>query len=154
MTALPNSNRPNTNNGPANIVLAAARLALGYVVAVAAGAIIFSILLLWTSGAGQLTASGAVEVAIICFVLGLLFAVPYTVIACLALKYLLPQSLFIVVIVGTLCPGVTILTTQLILGAVAWPAQETIKVLLLTIPTGLVSTYLFGAIGLGRWRLQ
>lgn len=84
MTPRPDIERPSIANKSASIALAGGRLLLGYMAAVAAGAILFAILLQWTSAVGRMTAGQAAEVAIICFVFGLMFAAPYTVIACVA----------------------------------------------------------------------
>ena len=142
-----------TSSSVGGYILAAARLALGYVAAVAAGAILFAVLVEWSSptsaSAGKFT-----ELALICFALGLIFAAPYTVAACLALKFVLPRNGLIFMIAGTLCPAATIFTAQFIFDAALWPTRESLKTLLMTIPVGLVAAWIFGAVGLGRWRFQ
>ena len=132
-------------------VSAAARLLLGYIAAVAAGAILFAALVEWSSSTSA-SASKFVELALICFVLGLVFALPYTVAACLALKFLLPRNWLVFMAAGTLCPAATIFTAQFVFDATLWPTRETLKILLMTIPVGIVATWIFGAVGLGRWR--
>ena len=140
-----------TNMNAGRYVLAGARLLLGYVAAVAAGAILFSAIIEWSSSTGT-SAGKFAELAVICFVLGLMFALPYTVAACLALKFLLPRNRLVFMIVGTLCPAATIFTAQFVFDATLWPTRETVKILLMTIPVGLAATWIFGAVGLGRWR--
>lgn len=138
-------------------ISAAGRLVLGYVLAVAAGAVVFAALLQLTSpySSGSMVSS-ILELALICFALGLIYALPYTLIASLLLRFVLPKSVPVFFVLGTLCPAAAIVSAQMGLGGVVWPAGETAKMLLLTVPAGLLATYLFGAIGFGfgfgRWR--
>jgi hypothetical protein len=137
----------------AGYLLVATRFVAGYIAAVAAGAILFAALVEWSSPTSA-SAGKFLELALICFVLGLIFAAPYTVAACLALKFLLPRSRLVFMAIGMLCPAATILTAQFVFDATLWPTRETLKILLMTIPVGMVAALIFGAVGLGRWRFQ
>ena len=142
-----------TNISAGGYVVVGVRLLLGYVAAVAAGAILFSALVEWNSSTSA-SASKFVELAIICFVLGLMFALPYTVAACLALKFILPRNAVVFTAVGMLCPAAAIFTAQFVFDSTIWPTRETLKILLMTIPVGLAATWIFGAVGLGRRRFR
>jgi len=135
-----------------NRLAAIAQLLAGYVCAVATGSVVLGILLQLTSALGKLQPSDAAQLAIVLFSLGLLFAVPYTAIACLGLKRLAPSSTTAFLIVGTLCPGVTLLPILIVLGGQHLTTVITLKLLAITIPAGLISTFLFGTVGLGKWR--
>lgn len=139
------------------------RLLLGYVIAVAAGAIIFAIIGDYALGAPNPHPRSLTEwmdatanTSMMLFLLGLIFAIPYTVIGMLVCRYLLPRSMAIFLAAGALCPGAAIFTMGVVLGDTFWFGPEMVKMIALTIPSGLAAAYLFGAIGLGygfgRWR--
>lgn len=145
-------------------LVAIGRVLLGYVIAVAAGAIIFAII-------GDHTLPGApnphprsltewmggtANASMMLFTLGLIFGIPYTVVGVLVCRYLLPRSMAIFLAAGALCPGAAIFTMGVALGDTFWFGPEMVKMIVLTIPSGLAAAHLFGAIGLGygfgRWR--
>lgn len=130
-------------------VWAGARLLLGYCSAVAVGATLFSLLMSFSSPASE-----TALLAMLCFGLGLMFAAPYAVAGCLALKFMLPRNRLTFLVVGTFCPAAAILTLLVISGATLRPSPELLKILLPSIPVGLVSTWVFGAVGVGEWRFR
>lgn len=138
-----------TSSSAGQYVWAGARLLLGYCSAVAVGAILFSLLMSFPS-----PASDTAQLAILCFGLGLMFAAPYAVAACLALKFMLPRNRLTFMVVGTLCPAAAILTLLVVTGGTLRPSPELLKILLPSIPVGLVSTWVFGAVGVGDWRFR
>jgi hypothetical protein len=142
-----------------------ARLLLGYIVAVAAGAVVFSIVIntvslsdmfspMITSASKWLieTAKGSLML----FVLGLCFGLPYTILGSLIFWFALPRNGWTLMAVGVLCPPIAIFTVGLLLGGTFWWDREILKLSLMTLPAGFAATYLFGAIGFGlgfrRWR--
>lgn len=139
----------------------ALRLVFGYLVAVAAAALVFAVLLQWLpSFHGPHTPHGGttdmfekiMELAIMCFVLGAMFGLPYTILGSIAFWYFLPRKAFLFFIIGAFCPTAAMLTMELILSARLW--WET-PLVLCSLPAGLVAAYFYGAIGFargfGRW---
>lgn len=143
----------------------AARFVAGYLIAVAAGAIIFAIL-------SDFVLPGAVNppqrsisewldrtssASVMFFLLGAVFGIPYTLVGLAAFRYLLPHNMATFLIVGAFCPGAAIFTLGLVLGGKVWIDPEIVRMTVFTMPSGLVAAYLFGAIGLGygfgRWRM-
>lgn len=143
----------------------AGRIVLGYVIAVAVGSIIFAVVSDYTLPGGSnphprsLTQwmGGTANASLMFFFLGLIFGIPYTVFGVLVCRYLLPRSMAIFLTIGALCPGAAIFTTGVVIGGTFWFGFEMVKMIVLTIPSGLAAAYLFGAIGLGygfhRWRM-
>ena len=141
------------------------RFIAGYIIAVAVGAILFSIMT-YFFGAGWAPDAPPVELAevlnriwggfVMFFVLGLLFGLPYTIIGSLLFRFALPRNAVSFMIIGTLCPIVAIFTMGAFLGGTFWWGPEMVKMFFQTLPSGLAATYLFGAIGFGlgfrRWR--
>jgi hypothetical protein len=141
------------------------RFIAGYIIAVAVGAVLFSIIT-YLFGAGRAPDAPPVEIAealgriwggfVMFFVLGLLFGLPYTIIASLLFKFVLPRNAVSFMIIGTLCPVVAIFTMGAFLGGTFWWGPEMLAMFFQTLPSGLAATYLFGAIGFGlgfrRWR--
>jgi len=138
------------------------RLALGYVVAVAAGAVVFAALLHLAPNfeAPHLPHSSTtvLELMIICFVLGLIFGMPYTIVGSLSFWFLLPHKTAIFLLIGTLCPTAALFTMWLTMGQTLWWDREMAETISLSLPAGLLATYFYGAIGFGqgfrRWRFQ
>lgn len=133
---------------------------LGYLIAVAAGAVLLSAVR-YFEDAGALTvdlkAAGAAiwNTASVIFFMGLVFGLPYTIFGALLFRFVLPRNWITFMVVGTLCPTFAIFTLDLASGNFLWEAGK-LELLLMTLPAGLVATYLFGAIGFGqgfrRWR--
>jgi hypothetical protein len=154
---------------PAKTVLGVAgtvlRFIAGYIIAVAVGAVLFSIIT-YLLGAGRAPDAPPVEIAealdrmwggfVMFFVLGLLFGLPYTIIGSLLFKFVLPRNAMSFMITGTLCPVVAIFTMGAFLGGTFWWGPEMLAMFFQTLPSGLAATYLFGAIGFGlgfrHWR--
>jgi hypothetical protein len=142
----------------------AARFVAGYLIAVAAGAIIFAAIADFVlpgavnppqrSFAEWLASTANASVSF--FLLGTIFGIPYTLIGLVLFRYLLPRNMATFLIVGALCPGAAIFTLGLVLGGRIWIDPEMVRMTVVTLPSGLAAAYLFGAIGLGygfgRWR--
>ena len=167
MTSPPSPGQPNSGRSAGQYVLVAGRFVAGYILAVAVGAILFSIMT-YLVGAGRAPDAPQVEFAevldriwggfVMSFVLGLLFGLPYTIIGSLLFRFALPRNAMSFMITGTLCPIVAIFTMGAFLGGTFWWGPEMVKMFFQTLPSGLTATYLFGAIGFGlgfrRWRFQ
>lgn len=141
-----------------------ARILVGYILSVAAGALIFAVI-------GDFVLPGKVDMflmplgewlkrtvdgAMMFFMLGLVFGIPYTIFGVAAWYYLLPRTKTAFLAVGAFCPGAAIFTLGLTLGGTLWFDPEMIRMIVVTIPSGLAAAYIFGAIGMGygfgRWR--
>ena len=143
----------------------AARWAIGYVVAIAAGAAILAIVAdrflgmnvhppsetgffiwlqdIWSTSIGL-------------FGFGLIFALPYTIIGSVAVRVLLPQRFWVFLLVGALCaPASMLLAVWAFTGRLAVGGDQ-LELVISTIPASLIATYLYGAIsfklGFRRWR--
>jgi hypothetical protein len=147
------------------LLLRALRLVVGYILAVAAGSVIFALLfpLAVPDALPPHTAKewfdGTFSVAITTFILGFLFGVPYTVLGLLAFRTFLPNTMPVFLIVGALCPSAAILTLGVLLGGLTgWIDAEKLRIMIFSLPSGLLGAYLFGAIGFGygfgRWRFD
>lgn len=145
------------------LIVRIARFLLGYVIAVAAGSVIFALLFplavpdVLPPHSTAEWFSGTFGMSVTTFVLGFLFGLPYTFLGLLAFRSVLPRSMPVFLIVGTLCPSAAIATMGLLLGLHGWFNAEKIRIMIFSLPSGLVAAYLFGAIGLGygfrRWRM-
>jgi hypothetical protein len=143
----------------------AARFVVGYLIAVAAGAIVFAVIADFVlpgaasppqrSFAEWLTSTA--NASAMFFLLGSVFGVPYTLIGLVLFRFLLPRDMATFLIVGALCPGAAIFTVGLVLGGQVWIDPEIVRMTIVTLPSGLAAAYLFGAIGLGygfgAWRM-
>jgi hypothetical protein len=138
-------------------------LILGYVLAVAAGSIIFALLFplavpdVPTSNSLEEWWNGMLGMVVATFVMGFLFGLPYTVLGIVAFRYLLPRTMLVFLVVGSLCPSAAIVTMSLAFsGPTKWIDGEWLRIIIFTLPSGLIAAYLFGAIGLGygfgKWR--
>lgn len=146
-------------------LVAAARLVAGYLIAVAAGAVIFAVVsdFVLPGAANPLQHSftewldKTANASLIFFMLGAVFGIPYTLIGLAVFRYLLPRNMATFLSVGALCPGAAIFTVGLVLGGQLWLGPEMIRMTVFTLPSGLAAAYLFGAIalghGFGRWRM-
>jgi hypothetical protein len=141
------------------------RLMLGYVLAVAAGSVIFALLFPYAVPTALPPHStdewfkGTLSVTITTFILGFLFGLPYTMLSLLAFRSVLPRSMPVFLLVGALCPSAAIVTLGLLLGGIAgWIDAEKFRIMIFSLPSGLMGAYLFGAVGLGfgfgRWRMR
>jgi hypothetical protein len=140
------------------------RLTLGYVVAVAGGSIVFALLFplavpdMLPPHSVEEWFNGTFGMTITTFVLGFLFGLPYTILGLLAFRSVLTRSMPVFLLVGTLCPSAAIATMGLLLGLHGWFNVEKIRIMIFSMPAGLVAAYLFGAIGFGqgfgRWRFK
>jgi hypothetical protein len=139
------------------------RLLLGYLVAVAAGAVVF---MLTTAASGStglgpdstdlgLTADLALNLAFYAYIGGV-FGLPYTILATIAFLRWLPRSMPLYLLLGALCPTVSVLITMAALDALWYLDAQFVTVLLLTLPAGIAAAYVLGAVGMGwgfrRWR--
>jgi hypothetical protein len=138
------------------------RFALGYILAVAAGAIIIAVLLELMSnfealhfphGGTPEMFDKIFELIALCFVLGAMFGLPYTILGSLAFWFLLPRERLVFLLIGTFCPLGALLTMSLVFQEIL--GLET-AVVLSSLPAGLIAAYVYGAIGFsqgfGRWR--
>lgn len=143
----------------------AVRFIAGYLIAVAAGAVIFAVI-------ADFVLPGAVDppqrsfaewlastanASVMFSLLGSVFGIPYTLIGLALFRFLLPRSMATFLIVGAFCPGAAIFTVGLVLGGQLWIDPEIVRMTVFTLPSGLAAAYLFGAIGFGygfgRWRM-
>ncbi len=144
-------------------LLIALRFVVGYGLAVGTGAIAFAIVahlipdtapLLPLDGQSDVVGS-IIGTAFVYFFYGLIFGIPYTVLGSLVFQFCLPRTMAWFLAVGALCPAVAILLMFSTLGDVTFDLL-TLKLLLATLPAGLVAAYMFGAVGFargfGRWR--
>ncbi|RYG96357.1 MAG: hypothetical protein EON57_15220 [Alphaproteobacteria bacterium] len=96
------------------------------------------------------------QVALMYFILGAVFAIPYTVLGSLVFWFWMPRKPYWFLVVGTLCPAAAIILMLSMIGGV-WSDWRMLKLLVVTLPAGLAATYVYGAIGFGwgfgRWRL-
>lgn len=141
----------------------AGRFVTGYILAVAVGAIVFAVvahlvpdmpLLPDPIENDRLASIG--QVALMYFILGAVFAIPYTVLGSLVFWFWMPRKPYWFLVVGTLCPAAAIILMLSMIGGV-WSDWRMLKLLVVTLPAGLAATYVYGAIGFGwgfgRWRL-
>lgn len=162
MSALPGTEGPMILPKSRSRLRVAAQLLLGYILAITSGSIVFATLLQLVPGSGasstqQLSAAGHVEkiieLATLCFIMGGVFGVPYTVLGSLAFWFLLPRKAAIFFLIGVFCPMAAFVTMGFFLDSGLW---GDIPFFLLTLPAGLIATYFYGAVGfgqgLGRWR--
>jgi len=141
-----------------------ARMIIGYVIAVAGGAIVFSLLnflspyspdkwMFEQEGGNDLQTIAATSA--ICFELGLVFGLPYTALVALAMRYAPPISPRVFLVIGMLCPAAAMLTLMVISGS-SREMSYLLPYVVISLPAGLFAAYLFGAIGFGlgfrRWR--
>jgi len=142
----------------AGYLLTAGRFVAGYIAAVAAGAMVFAALAHAVPDMpflpdpiedDPLRSIG--QTALMYFIFGLVFGIPYTVLGSLALKLWPRRSHLSFLVVGMFCPASAILLMFSLLGGLSlhWKLAE---LLLVTLPAGLAAAYVFGAIGFGRWR--
>jgi len=141
----------------------AARFVAGYVLAVAFGAIVFAVLahlvpempLLPDPIENDLLGSIG-QIALMYFIFGTVFAIPYTVLGSLAFWFWLPRKPYWFLALGTLCPAAAIILMFSVIGGLLMEWRM-LKLLLVTLPAGLAASYVYGAIGFGwgfgRWRL-
>lgn len=135
----------------------AARFVAGYLIAVAAGAVIFAVIADFVlPGAASPPQRGFAEwlaitanASVMFFLLGSVFGIPYTLIGLVLFRFVLPRNTATFLIVGALCPGAAIFTVGLVLGGKVWIDPEIVRMTVFTLPSGLAAAYLFGAIGLG-----
>lgn len=131
------------------------RLLLGYLIAVGAGAVIFTIIyqMVFDGGLDQL-AKGTT----LFFVLGLIFGLPYTILGSLAFWRLMPRTAWNFMLTGTFCPVATIFLFNILAPGGALTAPQFLGICLVSLPSGPVAAYLYGAIGFGfgfgRWRID
>jgi hypothetical protein len=156
---------PTTRKGYRGFYLAG-RFLLGYIVAIAAGALVFALVESVFPDGVIVNASDDINVLsrqiwqlwVFCFIFGGVFALPYTVVGALVFKFLLPHNWIVFTIVGVLCPTIAIMTLNVFLGG-GWPISSDLpQMALASLPAGIVATYLFGAISFGlgfrRWRFS
>ena len=127
----------------------AARFFAGYLLAVATGAIAFSITAHIVPDVPMLPDPSSspvrtiIDTALIYFIFGVVFAIPYTLLGSLAVRFWLPPKARWFLLVGMFCPPAAILLLRL---------QFT------SLPAGLAAAYVYGAVafgrGFGRWRAQ
>lgn len=131
------------------------RLLLGYLIAVGAGAVIFTLVyqMVFEGSLDQL-AKGTM----LFFVLGLIFGLPYAIIGSLAFWHLMPRTAWNFMLTGTLCPVATIFLFSILTPGDALTAPQFLGISLVSLPSGPVAAYLYGAIGFGfgfgRWRID
>ena len=136
------------------ILKRAALLFLGYCVVIIAGAFFYAFLL----NAYDLTRlskdpfAGFVQYFLFAVIYGSFLGLPYTIIGSIIVRFVLPQKMFIFLFVGMFCPASALL---LLFGESI--DNEGRHMLVLSFPPGLLSAYLYGAIGFGygfkRWKL-
>jgi hypothetical protein len=143
-------------------VAAAGRLVAGYILAVAAGAIVFALIAhavpdmpLLPDPVKDDPLLSLWQTAFMYFIFGLVFGIPYTILGSLAFWFLLRRRALWFLVLGTLCPAAAILLMFSTMGAISADGRMA-KLLLVTLPAGLAATYVYGAIGFGfgfgRWR--
>jgi hypothetical protein len=144
-------------NSARKYVWIAARLVLGYVLAIGAGSIVFALLLQlppdFENPHLPHSATTTAQLMVACFVLGGIFGLPYTILGSLGFWFLLPRRTPIFLLIGAFCPLAALFTLELFSGGtLRW--ETTVS--LLSLPAGLVATYFYGAVGFGRglrrWR--
>ena len=145
-------------------LLVAGRFVAGYVMAVAVGAIVFSVVahivpdMPLLPDPMQDDPLGSIgQTALMYFIFGTVFGIPYTVLGSAAFWFWTRRSPALFLLIGTLCPAAAILLMFSTMGFLSaeWPM---FKLLLVTLPAGLAATYIYGAIGFGqgfgRWRFR
>lgn len=142
----------------------AGRFVLGYVVAIAAGTFLFSLVeCLFPDGSLVDPAADVSQLArqmwqlcVVGFVFGGVFALPYTIVGALVFRFLLPRNWIVFMIVGILCPTIALMTLNILLGGGASITDGLARMAWTSLPAGIIATYLFGAIGFGlgfgKWR--
>lgn len=157
MSALPSSDGSETPRNIRAYLWIAARLVLGYALAIISGAIVLSLLLQLPADFENPhlphSSTTTMELMMICATLGAIFGLPYAILGSLAFWFLLPRRAPIFLLIGAFCPIGALLTMDL----VSWSTPSWEKtIILLSIPAGLVAAYFYGAVGFGRgfgqWR--
>lgn len=144
-------------------VVVASRVALGYLIAVAVGALVFATLSYLIPLVIYPTPPALLEVvrrianaARILFLLGVVFGIPYTVLGTVLFKLWLPKRMLVFLMLGTICPAISAMLTLVLLHGSIPIDLEFARFVILSLPAGLAAAYLYGAIGLGygfrRWR--
>ena len=139
------------------------RLILGYLLAVATGAVLFVATVHVVGGTeyqpdstGLGLAPDLLMNALFYFVTGALFGLPYTVAGTLAFVLWLPKSKTLFLLLGMLCPAAAAFLTMAAVGFLQVVNTAFLSFVLLTFPAGLAAAYIFGVIGMGwgfrRWR--
>jgi hypothetical protein len=159
MISVSGRDEPGKPRDVGHYLLAAARLALGYFLAIVSGAIVLSLLLQLQANFENPhlphSSTTTVDMIFISAALGAIFGLPYTILGSLAFWFLLPRQTAVFLLIGAFCPIGALLTMDLVF----WntPSWET-AIVLCSIPAGLVATYFYGAVGFGqgfgRWRFQ
>ena len=166
MSALPSSDRSETPRNIRTYLWIAARLVLGYALAVATGAIVLTLLLQLSPDFETPhlphSSTSALELMMICAVLGAIFGLPYATLGSLAFWFLLPRKAPVFLLIGTFCPIGALLTMELILGSATWLYAPMVllnlpaPIVLFSLPAGLIAAYVYGAVGFGQglrhWR--
>lgn len=142
----------------AGYLLVAARFVAGYILAVGAGAIVFALLLQlpphFEAPHFPHSSTSILELMILCFVLGAIFGLPYTILGSLTFRFLLPRKTPVFLLIGIFCPMGALLTMDLIGRGSFWWWEA--PFVLLSLPAGLIAAYVYGAVGFGqgfgRWR--
>jgi hypothetical protein len=139
------------------------RLLFGYLAAVLTGAVVFMLTIATSGRTGLgpdstdlgLTADVLLNVAFYAYIGGV-FGLPYTILATIAFVRWLPRSMPLFLLLGALCPMVSVLLTMAALDVLWYLDTQFVTVLLLTLPAGLAAAYVLGALGMGwgfgRWR--
>jgi hypothetical protein len=142
----------------------AGRLAAGYLLAVAVGAIVFALIAhavpdmpLLPDPIKDDPILSIWQTAFMYFIFGLVFGIPCTLLGSLAFWFLLRRRAVWFLVLGTLCPAAAILLMFSMMGAISADGRMA-KLLLVTLPAGLAASYVYGAIGFGfgfgRWRMH
>jgi hypothetical protein len=148
----------------ARYVLNAARLLVGYILAVAAGSLVGAITGALVPGftfmpdptdAGLL--ADIFNTAFMYFILGTIFGLPYALVGTIIFWRWLPKSALLFLAIGMLCPSTAIFLTLYFIDGLRAFSAPVFTFMALTMPAGLVAAYVYGAIGMGygfgRWRL-
>lgn len=142
----------------------AARLLVGYILAVAAGSLVGAITGALAPGFTFMpdpTQAGLIgdvfNTAFMYFVLGAIFGLPYALIGTLAFWRWLPKNTLLFLAIGMLCPSAAIFLILYFIDGLRAFSPSVFTFMALTLPAGLVAAYVYGAIGMGygfgRWRL-
>jgi len=157
MTDVPPSEGAPAATPVGRYIWVALRLLLGYVLAIAAGSVVFALLLQLPSDVESPytphSATTTAQLMVACFVLGGIFGLPYTILGSLGFWFLLPRRTPVFLVIGAFCPLAALFTLELFSGgSLRW--ETTVS--LLSLPAGLAATYFYGAVGFGqgfgRWR--
>jgi hypothetical protein len=164
MTPPPSQSGADRRRNVGAYIWIAIRLALGYVLAVAVGAVVLATSLevlsnfqglRWPHGGTTNIFERIVELAMLSFVLGAMFGLPYTIVGSLVFWFRLPRRATIFLLIGTFCPIGALLTMSPVFRDMIWLDAP---ILLFSLPAGLAAAYVYGAIGFARgfgiWRFQ